>query len=146
MNMTPQSADSVGYLIVKVTTARGAIPLEGASVSIRGGNPENAGVLYALRTNRDGQTEKIPLPTPPKAVSQAPSNTLPYANYNVDVFQDGYAPLSFQNVPIFPDIVSIQPAVMIPLPESYGSNRVYLAPTTIFPEDESTALGEGGAL
>ena len=144
MNTTPQSAESVGYLIVKVTTARGAIPLEGASVSIRGGDPDNSGILYAMRTNRDGQTEKISLPTPPSSASQTPSGVIPYANYNIDVFRDGYVPLSFQNVPVFPAIVSIQPAVMVPLPESYGMNTVYVAPTTILPEDESTSLRKGG--
>lgn len=144
MNATSQNAESVGYLIVKVTTARGAIPLEGASVSIRGGDQENSGILYALHTNRDGQTKRVTLPTPPKSASQTPSGVIPYANYNVDVFRDGYVPLSFQNVPVFPSIVSIQPAVMVPLPESYGTNTVYVAPTTIVPEDESTSLREGG--
>ncbi len=122
MNTTPQSTTSVGFLIVKVTTARGAIPLENASVSIRGGDRENSGILYSLRTNNDGQTEKISLPTPPPSASAVPGNTVPYSTYNIEVFKEGYTPLSFQNVPVFPAIVSIQPAVMIPEPEYFGNN------------------------
>ncbi|MBQ8331040.1 MAG: hypothetical protein IJX94_00895 [Clostridia bacterium] len=140
MNATPQNAESVGYLIVKVTTARGAIPLEGASVNIRGGDAENSGVLYSLRTNRDGQTQKVTLPTPPRSASETPTNITPYANYNVDVFLDGYVPLSFQNVPIFPSIVSIQPAVMVPAPESYGTGPIYVTPSTVLPENPETDL------
>ena len=123
MNQTPQTTDSVGYLIVKVTTARGAIPLEGASVNVRGGTKENSGILYSLLTNRDGQTPKITLPTPPIANSELPNGGVPYALYAVDVFREGYLPLSVDTVPIFPSILSIQPAVMIPATESFEEGR-----------------------
>ena len=46
--------DSAGYLVVHVTTARGAIPLEGAAVSIRPNEGEDttprADILYATTT------------------------------------------------------------------------------------------------
>ena len=136
------STDSQGYLIVKVSTARGAIPLEGATVNIRSGDREDSGILLSRRTNRDGQTEKITLPTPPRYTSQSPSATVPYSTYHIDVFQDGYIPLSFHNVPIFPSIVSIQPAVMIPATE-YPDLDPYPAPpisSVISPEDPRTGL------
>ena len=114
MNPSSERPDSLGYLIVKVSTARGAIPLEGASVNIRGGEANNASILYSLRTNRDGQTERISLPTPARSESQTPSNVAPYSLYSIDVFKEGYVPLSFQKVPVFPTVVSIQPAVMVP--------------------------------
>ena len=114
MNQT----ESIGYLIVKVSTARGVIPLVGATVNIRESKDENSSVLFSLQTDRDGRTEKISLPTPPRSASQSPnSGTVPYALYNIDVFYDGYVPLFFQNVPIFPTVTSIQPAVMVPLPD-----------------------------
>lgn len=114
------SQDSLGTLIVKVTTARGAVPLAGASVNVRGATAENSGVLYSLRTNRDGQTEKLTLPTPPRSNSQTPNGGIPYALYTVDVAKEGYLPLTFENVPIFPSVLSIQPAVMIPAPEDFS--------------------------
>ena len=132
--------DAIGYLIVKVSTARGAIPLEGATVNIRGGSPETSGVLYSLRTNRDGQTEKISLPTPPPSASATPqSGVVPYSLYNIDVFQDGYVPLEFQGVPIFPNVTSIQPAVMVPAP-SLSENLPYSNAATVIPEAPNNTL------
>ena len=140
MNTALSPNDSTGYLIVKVSTARGAIPLEGASVIVRGGEQDSSGVLYSMRTDRDGQTERISLPTPPRSASESPGNIKPYATYGIDVFREGYVPLSFENVPIFPSIVSIQPAVMVPLPEYYGDARPYFSATAIPPEDAASSL------
>ncbi len=106
----------MGYLVVKVSTARGAIPLEGASVNIRGAERENSGIIYSLSTNSDGMTEKVALPAPARALSEAPGNIKPYALYDVDVFKEGYTDLHFNNVAVFESITSLQPAIMIPLP------------------------------
>ncbi|MBQ2998875.1 MAG: hypothetical protein IJD64_00290 [Clostridia bacterium] len=137
MNLTPQNP--IGTLIVKVTTARGAIPLAGASVNIRGATVENSGVLYSLRTNRDGQTEKVALPTPPRSNSETPNGGTPYALYTVDVAKEGYLPQTFERVPVFPSILSIQPAVMIPAPESLGET-IPEFPSTVIPEPPSADL------
>ena len=55
----------------------------------------------------------------PLSNSESPQGGIPFSTYGVDVFKEGYGPLSFQNVPIFPGVVSVQPAVMIPLPEGF---------------------------
>lgn len=112
-----------GDLIVKVSTARGAIPLENAAVSIRSNSSSDGGILYSLSTNSDGQTPRISLPTVPKSASIAPGNPTPYATYSIDVFQEGYVPLWIPSVPIFDSILSIQPAIMVPLPEGVSDLR-----------------------
>jgi hypothetical protein len=117
MNSYP-TEPAEGYLVVKVSTARGAIPLEGAAVNIRGGDAVSSGVLYSLRTDRDGQTPRVALSTPDFSESQTPNGEIPYALYHIDVFKEGYLPLFFHNVPIFPRVISIQPAVMVPDTES----------------------------
>ena len=119
MNNAYGSTDpqTTGYLIVKVSTARGAIPLQDAAVNIRGAIDSTSGVIYSLTTNSDGQTPKVSLPTPELYYSDSPDNPIPYALYNVDVFKDGYVPMYFNNVPIFPSVISVQPAVMLPLSE-----------------------------
>ena len=121
MNLEQRSPNevSIGYLVVKVSTARGAIPLENAAVSIRGGTPESSGIIYSLRSNSDGITEKIALPTPSPSFSASPGNPTPYSTWNIDVFKDGYAPISFTGVPVYPAVVSVQPAVMIPLTQGF---------------------------
>ena len=110
-------SNTTGYLIVKVTTASGAIPLQDASVNIRGDNVSDSGVIYSLKTNSDGQTPKVELPTPEIYFSESPDSPIPYALYNVDVFKEGYVPMYFNKVPVFPSVISVQPAVMIPLSE-----------------------------
>ncbi len=124
MNDLPASAPT-GYLVVRVSTAGGAIPLENAVVVIRGNTPEASGVLYTERTDRDGKTRKIPLPTPPSGASEAPGNSTPYATYNIDVSRSGYYANTYQNVPVFDRITAIQSAELIPLTASgMGSNRI----------------------
>lgn len=121
MNNTPQApnqSQGMGYLVVKVSTARGAIPLSDASVNIRGAESENSDIIYSLTTNADGMTEKVALPAPARALSEVPGNIKPYALYDVDVFKEGYIDLKFNNVAVFESITSLQPAIMIPLPDN----------------------------
>ncbi|MBO5938477.1 MAG: hypothetical protein J6Q82_03145 [Clostridia bacterium] len=139
MNQAPQSTDSIGYLQVKVTTARGAIPLADATVILRGNTPETSGVMLSLRTDRDGKTERISLPTPPISESETPNGATPFAVYNVDVSKEGYLPLSIENIPIFPSILSIQPAVMLPAPPMFG-DFIGEFPSTVVPEPPSADL------
>ena len=116
-----------GYLILHVTTARGAIPLEGAQVSIRS-NPEKpnatAGdVLATLVSGTDGNTARIPLDAPPRATSMRPGNGLPYASYIAEVRLDGYYDPVYSGIPLFDGITAIQPVDLIPLPEN-GTNGI----------------------
>lgn len=118
MNNNPENTvpySGKGYLIVKVSTARGAIPLEGASVNIRGADPSNSDIIYSLISDQDGITKKVELSTPLKGLSEVPGNIAPYALYNIEVFKDGYRDLILNNVAVFDSITSIQGAVMLPL-------------------------------
>ena len=109
-----------GYLIVRVTTASGAIPLEGAQVGIREYSPENEGgeFVAALVSGPDGNTEVISLPTHPKSESLVAGNAIPYSTYVAEVRLEGYSDQTFIGIPIFDGIVAIQPVNMIPLPEN----------------------------
>ena len=75
MNKNP---DSVGYMIVRVTTARGAIPLEGATVTVSDYFPEDVkergNAIYTLTTNSSGLTDKFSLPAPPRELSPYPTS------------------------------------------------------------------------
>ncbi len=103
-----------GYLVVRVSTANGAIPLEGAFVTVRGSDPANTSFYRSAYSGPSGLTEKIELPAPPKELTEAPNGLRPYALYSIDVFYEGYEDLFFVNVPIFDTITSIQAANMIP--------------------------------
>lgn len=114
-----QSYSEIGYLTIRVSTAGGAVPLEGAAVNVRGGNIELSEVLFSLTTNSDGITPTVSLATPPRSSSEAPQDSSPaYAVYNIDVYAKGYIPAFFNNVPVFSGINSIQPAVLVPAAEA----------------------------
>lgn len=117
-----------GYLIVQVSTATGAIPLPGALVTVRNYDPEGGSdvgnVIATMRTDRSGKTQKLALPAPARALSQAPgSKILPYALYSIDVKTDRYFENYFASVPIFDGIVAVQPAILQALPESKFSDN-----------------------
>jgi len=109
-----ENLGGTGYLVVRVATANGAIPLEGARVTVRGGEPSNKDFYLTARTGVSGLTEKISLPAPRKILSESPNGSNPYALYSIDVFYDGYGDLFFVNVPIFDTITAVQGANMIP--------------------------------
>lgn len=114
-----------GYLIVRVSTALGAIPLENATVNIRGNTEDSSGIVYSMLSDRDGLTEKVTLPAPPRDLSEHPGESVPFSSWNIDVFKEGYVPVFFQNVPVYSTIVSVQPAVLVPLSERFESGSTY---------------------
>jgi hypothetical protein len=125
--MHNENLTGLGYMIVRVTTARGAIPLEGAVVMV--GNyaselEEGRGdVMAVYKTDRSGVTEKFALPAPSRSLSMSPGNGKSYQTYNLSVSKDGYFTQSYINAPVFDGITSIQSADMIPLPDNGQSDN-----------------------
>lgn len=117
--MNDASKENVGYIIVRVTTARGAIPLENATVSIRGAQIEDSGIIYSLETDKSGLTPRLPLPAPPRDNSQSPNGDVPYSLWNIDVFLKGFVSASYSGVPVYEGITSVQGAELVPLSEGF---------------------------
>lgn len=117
-NMTDSNETGTGFLVVQVTTAESAIPLQGAAVTIRRSDGKENSVLYELRSGRDGRTERVGLSAPPRSNSQRPSTERPYAMYNIEVKLDNYENAFYQNVPVFDGITAIQQANLVPVPEN----------------------------
>lgn len=112
-----------GYLIVRASTASGAIPVEGVTVIVQGKDEENSNVFLTLTTNSDGLTEKVTLPTVSSSTSLSPSeNVKPYSLYNIEVYKDGYYPQHYAGVAIFEGITAVQNARIIPLSELESSS------------------------
>lgn len=119
--------NSIGFLVVTARTANGSIPLENALVNIYenkndGSAMANGYLLYTLKTNSLGQTEKIALPTKNSALSLSPGNERPFYSYNIFVSSEGYFDSDVINVPIFQGITSIQPVNLIPVSEYSSPN------------------------
>lgn len=113
----------LGYLVIRASTASSAIPLEGATVVVRGNQPNFSAVIVEMTTERNGLTPKISLSAPPRGNSTSPGMENPFATYNVDVTLDGYFPTSAQQIPIFDGITSVQPINLIPLPQNGVPDR-----------------------
>lgn len=136
-------AGGVGYLIVRVTTALGSIPLEGISVTVRNYNPEGeagkGSVITTLVTDRSGNTKRFPLSAPPKEMSQHPGDSKPFASYSVDINTDGYYEQYYTNVPIFDGVTSLQQADLVPLAEN-GRTDSQTPDVRIFSESQKPSL------
>ena len=129
MNFTqPQAPYSEsGYLKARVFTALGAIPIEGASVKISSADGVSPSVAHDLITDRSGETLTVSLPAPPRSLSDSPGGQIPYALYRIEAYAEGYAPYEALNVPVFSEILSVQPISLIPLSER--DEAPYIPPT-----------------
>ena len=132
----------IGYIKVRVTTALGAIPLEGATVTIRGNTDEFSSVIRALSTDRNGATDTVELPTKDRSLSASPTNVPPYATYNIDVVLDGYYSQFYQNVPVFDGITAIQSADMVPLRENEQTDNFEIGSQRFFESQSPDLLSE----
>ena len=144
--MNIENNEGYGYMIVRVTTARGAIPLQNAIVTVHRGDPEfesgRGDVIAVYTTNASGLTERFALPAPPRELSTSPGNGKSYESYNLSVTRKGFYQQYYSNVPIFEGITAIQNAYMIPLPDN-GQTDNFTLEDNIFFEGENPAL-EGG--
>lgn len=144
-------SEGTGYLIVRVSTARGAIPLENATVRVRiAASPDDAiraeggvgeGALVAtLHTDRDGLTPRLALPAPARYLSETPGNVRPYGLYDIDASLNGYMTNYFQNVPIFDTVTSLQTVELIPIPEGERPELGQDPPSFLFRSLENESL------
>ncbi len=117
-NTAPAEQPGTGYLVVQVTTANTAIPLEGASVQVSRDEAGPGAILYERRTGPDGRTDRLSLGAPPRNLSLSPSTGEVFSAYNIEVFLPGYERALYQHVPIFDGITAIQQANLLPTPQT----------------------------
>ena len=106
-----------GTMIVRVYTAREALPVYDALVLISRDLGGQITLHRMTRTDISGNTEEIRLPAPPAELSEEPGNTDPFAAYTIQVSKPGYYTAEYRQVPVFACITSVQPVELMPLPE-----------------------------
>lgn len=111
-------ATDTGYLIIQAFTARSALPVEGAHVTVSRTLPDGNVLQEIAMTDRDGKTRSIPLPAADPELSQQPGFPHPYITYSIRIVAPGYIPVRDFNVPLYGGITAIQPVELIPEPES----------------------------
>ena len=109
-----------GKLIVQVTLARQAIPLENAKVTVNSTNGSPIEINEVRYTGQNGRTEPIDLPAPQVYYSKQPQEKVqPYAVYDVKSELDGYYTIeNAKHALVFDNIASIQNIEMIPIEEN----------------------------
>ncbi len=112
----PEDEAGRGYLTVRATTARGAIPLPDATVTVRGTQAEDSGIVSRAVTGANGLTPRFSLPVPPRENSESPDRANPFYTYHIEVSKEGYHTQNYYNVPVFEGISALQTAELIPLP------------------------------
>ena len=113
-----------GELIVKLVTRFSASPIENGTVLISKDEEDGETLVKSLVSNRDGETNKISLPTVKAEESQNPGVKNPYAAYSIRASKEGFFTIDSVNVPIFDGQVAIQTVEMIPLPEDYQGKTI----------------------
>ena len=93
-----------GFITVNVRTAGGALPVEGASVTVSTSDGINSTVVAVMFTDSGGASEVISLPAPPRSESQSPGNS-PVCSCSV----------VNTNVPVFDGVTSVQQVFLVPL-------------------------------
>ena len=130
--MPDTNTGSSAVLRVVVTTALGALPLEGASVTVSTAANEAGArtLLYSVRTDTGGMTPPMTLSTPPLADSLSPNSVVPpYSVYTVEVAREGYTPLTALHVTMFSGIPAVLPVALTPLDENQPSAQTDLTAT-----------------
>ena len=122
-----------GYVRVFVTEANGAIPVEGALVTVTDYGAEND-VLYTLRTDEGGLTETVSLIVPGAGESLNPGSSSPAGLYGITVRREGYYPVEAAAVPVFAGVLAVLPVDLVPLSEAdtigeSGQIMLYETPT-----------------
>lgn len=105
-----------GSLRFRTYTARNALPVPNANISVTKMIGGRRHIFYNLTTDSSGQTEEVILPAPSDVYSQtADSGIQPFSLYDADIAADGYAPIAVRNLPVFEGILSVQRAALVPI-------------------------------
>ncbi len=104
-----------GTMIFRITTAREALPVEGAKCVITKKFGGVVAEIDTLFTDRSGQTPPRTLPAPPKSLSQQYDNLIqPFSLYDATVTRDGYVDVVLTDIPVFDGVQSVQRVSMLP--------------------------------
>lgn len=128
----------LGHLMITARTAGGALPVSGVLITVTstGDDPE---ILGVLTTGESGNTITLDIATPPKSASLSPGYAgTPYTTVLIEADKDGFYSGQYISVPIFPDVLTIQPVNLLPLPDFF--NGTPSEGTQFFDESEGFDL------
>lgn len=106
-------------LVFQLTTARGALPVQGAGILVT--DPATGRNTY-LTTDPSGRSRVLCVTAPPLAWSQSPeSDGRPYSIYHADIRAAGYVPVRLTGIQVFAGQRSLQVVEMVPCEAGAGT-------------------------
>ena len=154
----PENVNSeIGRLLVSVTSSVGFIPIKNATVKIyaeRQSADQERVLVETLNTNESGQTDRVDLPTPPRSLSQEPSEIRPYAEYDMEISAEAYEPVSISGSEVMSDALAVQNVEMNPIEEpNLVQSDILIPDHTLYgeyeakiPEEEIKEVNESGEI
>ncbi len=131
----PETNTGTGHLTVTVRSANGALPVEGALITIT----LDGEIVGVSTSDESGNTETVDIPTPPRSASLSPGYVgLPYSTVFIEVDKDGFYSGQYIQAPVFPDVLTVQPVNLLPLPEFFAGDTADA--TQFFDESEGYDL------
>ena len=115
--VSPEDETDTGTLVVRLVSARGTIPIVGATVTVFRSEADGDRLFYMGETNESGESPTWTLPTKDRALSLEPGTTAPFINYTVQANAGGYVTYQNKGVAIFGGVQTVQRILMLPLPE-----------------------------
>ena len=110
---------STGYITVHAYTSFAQLPVKDVAISITAA--DGTAIAMAL-TDRNGQIKQIPIPVPDREASLSPNpGERPFTSENIFARSRGYEQAEYENLQIFPGIITNQNVELIPLSELPGA-------------------------
>ena len=122
--------DQSGSLLVRVYVSAAQLPVSGATAAIYVRKPAERYQLLAVRiTDESGIAGPVELPAG-TGMGLTPEAPAPFLDYQLLVEHPDYQLAIFEDLQVFPGVVTIQDVPLIPLsvPESPGSNTTTVTP------------------
>ncbi len=114
-----------GSIIVEVTTAKGAVPVSGATVVIDrldAKDPMGRKELVAvMETDGNGRTKQVFVPAAERKLSLEPGMADPFFTYYVSVSEKGYFPVKNRPADVFAKEISVLKTDLVPKPENLSA-------------------------
>ncbi len=104
----------VGRMKVQVFSGREAFPVVSARVQISKNFEDGERFFADELTDTSGIVEGVSLIAPKKDLAQENNEILPYSTYTIKVTHPYYITTLYTNVPVFDDVLSIQPVNLVP--------------------------------
>lgn len=146
-------AESEGGLEIRVNSEVAEYPIEDAIIEVF--NPDEPDrILYEGRTDVNGVSEEILLPTPPLEYSMEPGPNQPYSTYSVRVKKSGYDTQLIAGAQILPAVMGEQQLYLLPNERDMElTETAVIGPHTLYgeyppkiPEAEVKSLQESGEI